>query len=212
MSFSFIRCRSPRARTVTTFRESMCIRTTYSSSCMHPRSAQAAMCTIWSWTSSLARTSWSPCTAAEPKGPVGGGAARDGCGGGPDGQRPAAPYWMSGPPGDRLMFVRRSVASGGPARGNRRRKSWRGTRGRSAPERVVSWFGRTALSRRATFPTDLAQRSNSSRSTSPASISTEAPGPGLRKTPAKASAESREQRSPLAADRGAPRGCMAYGD
>ena len=25
------------------------------------------------------------------------------------------------------MFVRRSVASGGPARGNRRRESWRGT-------------------------------------------------------------------------------------
>jgi hypothetical protein len=36
--------------------------------------------------------------------------------------------WLDeGRPVDGLMFLRRSVASGGPARGNRRRKSWRGT-------------------------------------------------------------------------------------
>jgi hypothetical protein len=50
------------AGTVTMFPGSMRIRTTCSSWCIDLRSAQAATCTIWSWTSSLARTSWEPFT------------------------------------------------------------------------------------------------------------------------------------------------------
>ena len=40
------------------FHDSMSIHTTCSSSCTRLRSAQAATCTISSWTSSLGRTSW----------------------------------------------------------------------------------------------------------------------------------------------------------
>jgi hypothetical protein len=46
-----------KAETATTFPESMSIRTTCSSSSTHLSSAQAATCTISSWTSSLAKTS-----------------------------------------------------------------------------------------------------------------------------------------------------------
>ena len=58
-------------------------------SCMHLRSAQAGICTIWSWTSSLARTSWPRCTTAEPEGPFGVGFARDRCAGGTELPAPA---------------------------------------------------------------------------------------------------------------------------
>ena len=70
-SSAFIRWRSAKAGTATTFRESMCIRTTCSSSCTHLRSAHAATCTISSWTNSLAKTSWSPSTdRSSPKVPL----------------------------------------------------------------------------------------------------------------------------------------------
>ena len=46
------------SKTRSTFRESMSIRTTCSSSCTHLRSARPATCNISSWTSLLRMTSW----------------------------------------------------------------------------------------------------------------------------------------------------------